>query len=100
MFFTFRLHIIDVISCPVWLLVLLLQTGYIQVQQSWYDVIFSTANMLTCAVCLGINRNRRNTANMSMTRFVHLNPLYNMVHYIMVLDITQISAEPKTVTIV
>ena len=75
--FTCRLHIIDAISCPLWLLVLLLQTGYIQVQQSWYDVISSTANMLTCVVCLGIKRTRRNASNMSMTMFVlPLPPLF------------------------
>ncbi|XP_053379975.1 transmembrane protein 201-like [Mercenaria mercenaria] len=66
----YRLHIIDAVSCPVWLLVLLSQTGFLIFHEtgSVYHICSLVLNCVTSAVCLGINRRRRDRPNQSMMK--------------------------------
>lgn len=66
----YRLHIIDAVSCPVWLLVLLAQTGSLTIYEtgSVYHVCSLVLNVITCSVGLGIKRNRRNQTDTSVIR--------------------------------
>ncbi|KAL4220958.1 hypothetical protein ACF0H5_019224 [Mactra antiquata] len=65
-----RLHIIDAMNIPVWLLVLLSHIGYLPLYQtgSLYNICSLVTLCITSSVCLGMKRERRDLPNVRVTR--------------------------------
>ncbi|WAR15193.1 TM201-like protein, partial [Mya arenaria] len=66
----YRLHIVDVLGCPFWLVLLLLETGYLRLTSDYllYFLAGLVANVCVCIGSLVTNRRRRNQSDITLTR--------------------------------